>query len=117
MRYKQEQLHLSTVVPYLKNENLKVLNINDVAYKGMYLDKKFINENCCCCDGLRFCHADITYPPIVADNIINPHNKKYRCIDGKHRIYKLKKLGYKQATFFVISKEIFYKCLNHSISL
>jgi len=114
---KQERLHLSTLKQYLKKRNLKVLKIKDIAYKGMNLRNDFINEYCLCCNGTRYYEANINYPCIVADNVVNPHNKKYRCVDGKHRLYKLKKLGYTEATFFVITKEQFLKSLDHSNSL
>ena len=36
----------------------------------------------------RYINADLDYPCIVIEDMSNPNNKKYRMIDGRHRLLK-----------------------------
>ena len=60
----------------------------------------------------RYKDADLSFPPIVADGVVNPCNRRYRMIDGSHRMAKMI-LDFNQeaAEFFIISKEMFYSLL------
>jgi hypothetical protein len=60
----------------------------------------------------RYKDADLSFPPIVADGVMNPCNRKYRMIDGSHRMAKMV-LDFNQeaAEFFIISKDMFYSLL------
>jgi hypothetical protein len=60
----------------------------------------------------RYKDADLSFPPIVADGAPNPCDKRYRMIDGSHRMAKMI-LDYnlEAAEFFVISNKLFYSLL------
>ena len=60
----------------------------------------------------RYKDADLSFSPIVADGVVNPCNRRYRMIDGSHRMAKMV-LDFNQeaADFFIISKEMFYSLL------
>ena len=45
---------------------------------------------------------DVKYPCIVLNNAVNPYNKKYRLIDGKHRMAKMRQLGITSSKFYVL---------------
>tara|TARA_R100001594_G_scaffold147671_2_gene201103 strand:+ start:594 stop:938 length:345 start_codon:yes stop_codon:yes gene_type:complete len=113
----QESIALKAFKAWLIPENLKTINHIEIGWKGMYLDKSKINENCICCKGERYYKCNINLPCIVADNVLNPHGKKYRLIDGKHRINCMRDLGITSSQFYVITKEAFFNCLNNSTSL
>jgi hypothetical protein len=60
----------------------------------------------------RYKDADLSFPPIVADGVENPCERRYRMIDGSHRMAKMI-LDYnlEGAEFFVISNKLFYSLL------
>ena len=70
------------------------VKLSDIAWKGFNLDMSVRGENCICCDGDRFRDCDSTKPGILLEGIKNPGGRKYRCLDGKHRIEAL--LSYEQ---------------------
>lgn len=113
----QESIPLKAFEAWLVPENLKTINHIEIGWKGMYLDKSKINENCVCCNGERYYKCNINLPCIVADNVLNPHGKRYRLIDGKHRMNCMKDLGITFSQFYVITKEVFFDCLYNSSPL
>jgi hypothetical protein len=50
----------------------------------------------------RFILADTKYPMIVVENMPNPHNKRYRMIDGRHRLLKQTQQGLLYFSFYVL---------------
>ena len=80
----------------------QILNHEDIAWKGMNLPEEMVTNECICCDGLRYLKCDIKYPCIVLNNAVNPHGKKYRLIDGKHRMAKMRKQGITSSEFYVL---------------
>lgn len=56
---------------------------------------------------LRYIMADTTYPMIVTE-MVNPHSLKYRMIDGRHRIHKLKSQGVSSSLFYIIPPSIVF---------
>ena len=88
-------------IKYLLIET-QTLNHDDIAWKGMNLPEEMVTDECVCCGGLSYLECDIKYPCIVLNNAVNPHNKKYRLIDGKHRMAKMRKLGITSSEFFVL---------------
>mgnify|MGYP001181228845 len=88
-------------IKYLLTET-QTLNHEDIAWKGMDLPEEMVTNECICCDGLRYLECDIKYPCIVLNNAVNPHNKKYRLIDGKHRMAKMRQLDITSSKFYVL---------------
>ena len=70
----------------IKNENIKseLIRIEDICYK----DISNIDTN-----STRYLEADTSYPVVLLDGLStrNKNNKKYRMIDGRHRLLKLLK--------------------------
>ena len=55
--------------------------------------------------------AAITYPAIVAEGVSNKTNKKYRLVDGRHRMDNMKSQGITESSFHVITQDEFYKAV------
>lgn len=88
-------LYLHDLLPVLNDKTgFHYVKLNDIAWKGFDLDMSVRGENCICCDGDRFRDCDSTKPGILLEGIKNPGGRKYRCLDGKHRIEAL--LSYEQ---------------------
>lgn len=56
---------------------------------------------CPCCGGSRVIEADITYPGILLDGTTTITGKRYRSMDGSHRIQKMLYYGYTTAPCYV----------------
>ena len=89
----------------LTEDKLKLINFKDIAWKGMSLDLSMRRDNCICCHGKRFLNCNTDYPCIVCrftGDIPNPFGKKYRMLDGKHRIDKMLCQGITKSLFYVL---------------
>ena len=53
--------------------------------------------------GKRYKECDIEFPCILLINAPNPKNMKYRMIDGKHRMAKMKKQNIIKVHFLFLS--------------
>ena len=63
---------------------------------------------------IRCEEAEISWPCIVVENASNPDDKKYRMMDGRHRMYKMKELNIDESIFYVLELKIFNKHLKKS---
>ena len=101
------KIYMSNLRPLLNNQNLKIINFKDIAYKGFNLSKNKTHENCICCSGKRYNNVKnfkLIYPPILLkEKTYNVFNKEYRVIDGKHRMWRLIEMEKNQYPFFVFS--------------
>ena len=95
-------LRLSDIIHLLNDDIIQTVDHIDIAWKGMHLHPQYTTDNCLCCKGRRYKECDIQYPGIISINAPNPYNKKYRMIDGKHRIAKMLQLGISRSKFYVI---------------
>ena len=71
------------------------INIENIGYKS--LDS--ISES-----DIRYQCANIQYPCIVTENVQNPMNKKYRLIDGRHRLMKQMRAGLNKVECYILGK-------------
>ncbi len=92
--------HVSLLYPFLKNK--KLVNFKDIGWKGKDKNHKLVEE--------RYNAADIGYPCILTEGQ-NPYNCRYRMIDGKHRITKMKNMGIEESIFYIVDFDIFFKLL------
>ena len=88
-------INISDVIDLIKLRNIKpeTLDILDVAYK----DLSVIDES-----STRYKLANTIFPVIVIKGMVNPYNKKYRLIDGRHRLLKLLNNGNKTIESYVL---------------
>lgn len=99
-------IYLEKLIPFLKKDRLESIKIDEIGWKGKHLSEEE-SINCPCCNGERYIRCDVNIPGIVSLNAPNPYNKKYRMIDGKHRIRKMKNNGCTHGLFYVFTyKEI-----------
>lgn len=72
------------------------ISIDKISYKEMRDDYNTM---------IRLDLANVNEPGILVKDMINPHNKEYRLIDGRHRIHKNILSGSKFFKAYVITKE------------
>ena len=94
-------LELIDLIPTLIKKSFELVKLDEIAWKGFDLGLDQRGDNCPCCNGIRFKDADSTSPCILLEGTNNPGGRKYRCIDGRHRIEAL--LSYE------ITTGLFYK--------
>ena len=112
---KAYNLNISDLLPLLKEDFYRI-KLSDIAWKGFDLDMSVRCENCPCCNGHRFRECDTTTPGILLDcdpipgntlsdctYIENPGGRKYRCLDGKHRIEALLSYEREYGIFYVVT--------------
>ena len=85
-------------------DRLQDIPIADIQW---YQEEKFgyteamDHMNCPCCNGDRVVLADTTYPGILLEGTTTITGKKYRSMDGSHRIQKMLYYGKKTAPCYV----------------
>ena len=103
---KEYYLNIKDLLPILNDENgFHRVKLDDIAWKGFDLDMSFRADNCFCCNGNRFRDCNSTIPGILLEGTSNPGGRKYRCLDGKHRIEAL--LSYEQThgIFYILNMD------------
>ena len=101
---KSANLDLSNISHLLKET--EIIDHKEIGWKGMHLPSDFSTSECLCCNGERYEKCDISYSGILAKNAPNPYNKKYRMIDGKHRIAKMREMGITKSSYYVLEYAI-----------
>ena len=80
----------------------KMLSFSDIAWKGDNLPLHMTGEKCICCNGKRYIECNTRIPGIVLEDVYNPSFKRYRLLDGKHRIRKMMDKGEMWSYFYVL---------------
>tara|TARA_B100001250_G_C19183372_1_gene521949 strand:+ start:159 stop:554 length:396 start_codon:yes stop_codon:yes gene_type:complete len=88
-------LYLTDIIPYLKKNKLNIIQHNIIAWKGKDIGSNHLLQE-------RYDKCDIKTPGIITE-APNPHNCKYRMLDGKHRIAKMTDLGILESKFYVLN--------------
>lgn len=57
-------------------------------------------------EGIRYDECDISYPGIVCKDAPNPYGKKYRMIDGSHRMAKMTDMKVTKSCYYIIEYAI-----------
>ncbi len=97
------ELHLYTIEHLLTKDRLQSLKHEDISWKGKNLPSSMTGRRCGCCAGVRYASCDTSIPCIVLDKVSNPDNLRYRMIDGKHRMMKMRLHGQLDSIFYVLS--------------
>jgi hypothetical protein len=101
---RDSEIYLPDLIPLLETRKTIAIDHKDIAWWCMDTPEIKIDS--------RYYACDIMFPGIVADGIINPFDKRYRMVDGSHRMAKMKlETKYTKSYFFVITKEEFYSVL------
>ena len=86
---------ISNLYPVIKEKLLEpvYLHLTEFAFKNLdTIDS----------ESPRYINADIGYPLIAVEGLSNPSNKKYRMIDGRHRLLKQLNEGKTEFLFYVL---------------
>ena len=103
---KEYYLNIKDLLPILNDKTgFHRVELSDIAWKGFDLDMSLRADNCSCCNGNRFRDCNPTMPGILLEGTSNPGGRRYRCLDGKHRIEAL--LSYEQTigTFYILNMD------------
>jgi hypothetical protein len=99
---KDSFIDMKDVSRYLKTPTF--LSHSDIGWINM--DRPYLKYD------KRYALCDYSFPGIVAENVENPYNKKYRMIDGSHRMAKmLRETDINESYFYIITCEQFYSLL------
>ena len=98
----ESKLYLNQIEHLLTDDKLQDVMFDDIAWKGMHLPEEQRRDKCICCHGVRYHNCDVNYPPILCIDTPNPFNKKYRLLDGKHRLEKMLAQHKNKSKFYVL---------------
>lgn len=87
------RLDLTPIFDLVKNEEPVLVDFIDIAHNDMFTFETTTK---------RFKRADTNYPGILIDGLVNVNNLRYRMIDGRHRIIKMKMAGETQSLFYIL---------------
>ena len=90
-------IDLKNIQHLLKEDKIQTLSHNEICWKSM--DKPLTSED------FDMKSIKLKYPCIVLTNAKNHKNLKYRMIDGRHRMSKMKTLGINESEFYVLDYE------------
>ena len=94
--------------------HLKEVKFDDIAYAGADYYPHRAGWNCNCCAGRYYVNANILFPGILIDGMDNPNGLRYRMIDGRHRLDKMRLNDMTKSRFYVFDysevKHLFYHC-------
>ena len=104
-----QYVEVKDTIPYLLNRDPIMISHDQIAWKCMDNPSAKLDN--------RYIQCDISYPGIVAESVINPFNKKYRMVDGSHRMTKmLLETNIRESLFYVISPFEFYSLLKKTLT-
>ena len=103
---KVEIIRIDRLAPIIKELEPVLVHHDEISWKYMADPKEKKRRS-----KVRYYHANVMIPGILAE-VPNPHNLKYRLIDGAHRMCKLKlETNFTKSMFYIISAEDFYNLL------
>lgn len=94
-------LRMRRLSPLLTEDRIKEVELNNIQWMGFDLPDRLTGENCICCEGKRFHGADLNRPGLLLDGSTTYSGRRYRSMDGKHRIQKMIAEGYTSFKFYV----------------
>jgi hypothetical protein len=101
-----QYLEVRDTIPYLLDRESILISHDQIAWKCMD-DPSAKLDN-------RYIKCDISYPGIVVEDAPNPFSKKYRMIDGSHRMAKmLLETLIRESYFYVLTEKEFYSLLKN----
>ena len=90
---KKCKLHLGDIVHLINQNEVYNLNHEDIAWGISSRPPK---------SNFRYIRCDISYPCIVARDAPNPYGKKFRLLDGAHRMSKMMDMGITKSNFYIL---------------
>ena len=101
-----QYVEVKDTIPYLLNRDPIMISHDQIAWKCMDNPSAKLDN--------RYIECDISYPGIVVEDAPNPFSKKYRMIDGSHRMAKmLLETLIRESYFYVLTEKEFYPLLKN----
>ena len=89
-----QALMLRGLIKLCTEDKLQTVNISDIGGMGFDLPDRMLGKSCVCCNGDRFVTADMQKPCFLIEGLVDDQlGRRYRNMDGKHRIAKRKYFG------------------------
>ena len=92
--------------------HLKEVNFSDIEYRGLEYYPQQSGFNCECCGGRKYINVNIYFPGLLVEGL--SEQLKYKLIDGRHRLDKMRINGMTKSKFYVFDysevKELIYHC-------
>ena len=95
-------MFVGNIIQIADSAPLATIDFSQICRLDMYQAVTEKRECCRCCGGQGVHLADISKPGIVL-RAKNPAGLPYRLLDGRHRVWAMEALGYKQALFRIIT--------------
>jgi len=92
-----QMIKLTDILHLLTADKLQTVRHKEICWKGMD-DTESVRRT----DPIRYLSCNINIPGILIKDCKNPKNMKYRMIDGKHRMSKMKHSLIEKSIFFVL---------------
>ena len=112
--FAQSFIFIHDVTVLVSPSRLKEVKFDDIDYAGIDYYPEKSGWNCECCGGRYYVNANILFPGILIDGMDNPNGLRYRMIDGRHRLDKMRLNDMTESKFFVFDysevKHLFYHC-------
>ena len=87
------------------HEVINLIKLRQIAPQYITIDNIAYKDLSCISPGsLRYKLANSSYPGIVVEGMVNPYKKKYRLIDGRHRLLKILRRGGSKFKVFVLQE-------------
>ena len=99
---KSYYLQLRKLIDIINVTPIQEFDLIDIAWKGFNLGMDKRGINCPCCAGDKYVFADTAVPGLLIEGY-NVYGKRYRCIDGKHRIEALLSYNMKHGLFGLLN--------------
>ena len=101
-----QYVEVRDTIPYLLNRDPIMISHDQIAWKCMDNPSAKLDN--------RYIKCDISYPGIVVEDAPNPFSKKYRMIDGSHRMAKmLLETLIRESYFYVLTEKEFHPLLKN----
>jgi hypothetical protein len=97
------RLCIDDIQHLLTDDKKQTVKLDEICWKGYNLGESKIGPNCICCNGARYKSIHLSNDPsVIVTNMSNPANRKYRMVDGKHRLHRLVLNGSTEGVFYVL---------------
>lgn len=93
---KDAKLYFYEISHLLTPDQIRIVNHEEIAFGQLRRHRQ----------GERYDKCDISFPGIICDGAPNPFGKRYRMIDGRHRMAKMINMKVTKSCYYVIEYAI-----------
>ena len=100
---KYRGIDLRRLTPLLTEDRVQEIDFDDIQWFGFDMPSRLTGFNCVCCGGERTRDANLNYLGVLMDGTTTYSGRRYRCMDGRHRIEKQRSMGLTKSKFYVFN--------------